>query len=186
MQKDNTVTIRPYQADDWQAVWAILEPVFRAADTYAMRADISAEDAKSAWTADPKIVFVAVDDASGRLLGSYYLRPNFDGPAAHVCNCGYVVAQHARGRGIAAAMCGHSQDEAQHRGYRAMQFNLVVSTNATAVELWTRMGFVIVGTIPEAFRHPRFGFVDAYVMYKALTAPSVTKLMAAPAAPLDI
>jgi ribosomal protein S18 acetylase RimI-like enzyme len=156
------------------AVWAILEPVFRAADTYAVAADIDADAARTLWTTDPKVVFVAVDEADERLLGTYYLRPNFDGPAAHVCNCGYVVAGHARGRGIAAAMCEHSQTEATRRGYRAMQFNLVVSTNQDAVHLWKRLGFDIIGTIPDAFQHPRFGFVDAHVMHKTLAGQDAT------------
>jgi GNAT superfamily N-acetyltransferase len=167
------VIIRPYQPGDWQTVWAILEPVFRAGDTYAIPADIAADEARTAWTADQRIVFVAVDEVSGQLIGSYYLRPNFAGPAAHICNCGYVVAERARGRGVAAAMCEHSQAEARRRGYRGMQFNLVVSTNYSAVRLWTRLGFATIGTVPEAFRHPRFGFVDAHIMYKALTATAV-------------
>jgi ribosomal protein S18 acetylase RimI-like enzyme len=164
------VTIRPYSPGDWDVVWAILEPVFRAGDTYAVPADITADAAKTIWTAEPKVVFVAVDEAGGRMLGTYFLKPNFDGPAAHVCNCGYVVAEAARGRGLAAAMCDHSQAEARRRGYRAMQFNLVVSTNEGAVRLWRRCGFDIVGTLPGAFHHPRLGFVDAHVMYKILTA----------------
>ena len=166
----SAVLIRPYAAADWDAVWAILEPVFRAGETYAFPRDIAAADANTAWTSAPKQVFVAVDEPTGQLLGTYYVKPNFEGAASHICNCGYVVAESARGRGVAARMCGHSQAEALARGYRAMQFNLVVSTNESAVHVWKKMGFAIVGTIPEAFRHPRLGFVDAYVMYKRLTA----------------
>ena len=164
------MTIRPYMADDWPHVWAILEPVFRAGETYAFRRDVSAEDARQAWTGGHKEVFVAVDETTGDLLGTYYLRPNFDGPGSHVCNCGYVVAGNARGRGVASRMCEHSQAHAASRGYRAMQYNLVVSTNEGAVRLWKRMGFEVIGTVPGAFRHPRLGFVDAYVMYKSLVS----------------
>jgi ribosomal protein S18 acetylase RimI-like enzyme len=165
------MVIRPYSPDDWDRVWAILEPVFRAGDTYAIAQDISAADAKDAWTHAAKQVFVAIDESTGQFLGTYYLRPNFDGPASHICNCGYVVAERARGRGVAARMCQHSQEEAIARGYRAMQFNLVVSTNHPAVHLWKKMGFTIVGTVPGAFRHPRQGFVDAHIMYKRLHPP---------------
>jgi len=163
-----TLLIRPYSPEDWNAVWAILEPVFRAGETYPFPRDITAATARDAWTSGPKQVFVAVEDATNRLLGTYYLRPNFEGGASHICNCGYVVSEHARGLGIAARMCAHSQSEAIARGYRAMQYNLVVSTNDSAVHLWQKMGFGIIGTVPEAFRHPRLGFVDAYVMYKRL------------------
>ena len=164
--------IRPYEGADWEAVWAILEPVFRAGETYAFPRDITAADANAAWTSPPKQVFVAADEPAGGLLGTYYLKPNFEGAASHICNCGYVVAETARGRGVAARMCEHSQREAIARGYRAMQFNLVVSSNESAVHVWKKLGFAVVGTIPEAFRHPRLGFVDAYVMYKRLDGGS--------------
>ena len=168
------MVIRSYAAADWPGVWAILEPVFRAGETYAFPREMSERQAHDAWTAAGKQVFVAVDEPTGDLLGTYYVKANFEGAASHICNCGYVVSERARGRGIAARMCEHSQREAIARGFRAMQYNLVVSSNEGAVHLWTKMGFAIVGTIPEAFRHPRLGFVDAYVMYKRLrsTEPS--------------
>ena len=168
------MVIRSYAAADWPGVWAILEPVFRAGETYAFPREMSERQAHDAWTAAGKQVFVAVDEATGDLLGTYYVKAHFEGAASHICNCGYVVSERARGRGIAARMCEHSQREAIARGFRAMQYNLVVSSNEGAVHLWKKMGFAIVGTIPEAFRHPRLGFVDAYVMYKRLrsTEPS--------------
>lgn len=161
--------IRSYAADDWNAVWAILEPVFRAGETYAVARDITAESARDMWTGDGKAAFVAVDEASDEIVGTYFLRQNHEGGGSHVCNCGYAVSEDARGRGVAAAMCEHSQTEATSRGYWAMQFNFVVSSNEGAVRLWKKMGFEVVGTLPAAFRHPRLGFVDAYVMYKRLT-----------------
>lgn len=162
-------TIRAFQPADWPAVWQILAPVFRAADTYSFAPDISEQEARKAWIDLPAATFVA-EDAQGQLLGSYYLKANQPGQGSHVCNCGYVVGEVARGKGIASAMCEHSQREAVKLGFRAMQFNLVVSTNTGAVRLWKKHGFVIVGTLPQAFRHPDAGFVDAFVMYKSLPA----------------
>ena len=159
--------IRAFERSDWPVVWAILEPVFRAGDTYSFATDISEKEAFNAWVETPTATFVA-EDESGQILGTYYIKPNQSGQGAHVCNCGYVVAEAARGKGIASAMCEHAQKEAVSRGFRAMQYNLVVSTNTAAVRLWKKHGFVIVGTLPEAFRHPTQGFVDAYVMYKKL------------------
>jgi len=101
-------------------------------------------------------------------VGTYYLRANQAGGGRHVCNCGYVTKATASGRGIARAMCLHSLALARSRGYRAMQFNFVVSTNERAVRLWQSLGFEIVGRLPGAFRHPIQGFVEALVMYQTL------------------
>lgn len=162
-------TIRHFQRADWPAVWNMIEPVFRAGETYGFDVDITEEEAFQVWVEKPMATFVAVSGA-GDLLGTYYIKPNQPGQGAHVCNCGYIVAEHARGQGIATALCEHSQQEALRRGFRAMQYNLVVSTNAGAVRLWQKLGFDIAGTLPGAFRHPSRGYVDAYVMYKRLTA----------------
>ena len=162
------VRIRRYEEQDWNGVWAILEPVFRAGETYAYPLGISEGDARRKWTSGPNEVFVAEDPGTGQIVGTYYLKPNHDGPGAHVCNCGYVVSANARGKGVASLMCEHSQVEAASRGFRAMQFNLVAASNDGAVRLWKKMGFDIVGTLPGAFRHPSLGFVDAHVMYKLL------------------
>jgi len=159
--------IRPYQDQDWPSVWAIIKPVFRAGETYAFSPDIPEEQARLVWIEKPEITFVAIgrDD---EILGTYYIKPNQPPLGAHVCNCGYIVAEQARGRGVASAMCEHSQREAATRGFRAMQYNLVVSTNDVAVQLWIKQGFEIIGTLPKAFRHARLGYVDAYVMFKQL------------------
>ncbi|MCX7893367.1 MAG: GNAT family N-acetyltransferase [Burkholderiales bacterium] len=164
-----SLSIREATDDDWPGVWAILEPEFRAGETYSFARDISEAEARRVWLELPAKTFVCVD-GGGHILGTYYLRANQPGQGSHVCNCGYVVAAQARGQGVASAMCRHSQREALALGFRAMQFNLVVSTNEGAVRLWKRHGFAIVGTLPGAFRHPRHGDVDAFVMYKQLDA----------------
>lgn len=162
--------IRPFENEDWSGVWGFLEPIFRAGETYAYPRDISEEDARRRWTGAANEVFVAEDPSTGNLVGSYYLKRNYDGPGAHVCNCGYAVSPVARGKGIASLMCEHSQERAVHRGFRAMQFNLVAASNDGAVRLWSKLGFEIVGTLPGAFQHPNLGFVDAYVMFKTLSS----------------
>ena len=161
------IEIRTFEEADWPAVWALIEPVFRAGETYAFSPDITPEEAHHVWIEMPAAVFVAHDDRQA-ILGTYYIKPNQPGLGAHVCNCGYIVAETARGKGIASQMCKHSQREAVLRGFRAMQYNLVVSTNVGAVRLWERHGFDVVGRLPEAFNHPQRGYVDALVMYKLL------------------
>lgn len=160
------LTIRAARPDDADALWAILEPVIRAADTYTLPRDMDREAALAYWLASSHEVFVADDD--GRVLGTYYLRPNQMGGGSHVANCGYMTAAAASGRGVARAMCAHSLEHAKRRGFRAMQFNFVVSTNERAVRLWESFGFEIVGRLPQAYLHPVAGYTDAYVMYRLL------------------
>lgn len=158
--------IRPAVPEDGAAIWAILEPVIRAGDTYALDRDLSRNSALATWLGADRATFVA--EAEGRVLGTYYLRANQAGGGAHVANCGYATHPEARGRGIARAMAEHSFGEACARGFRAMQFNFVVSTNATAVRLWQALGFETIGRVPEAFDHPAHGLVDALILYRRL------------------
>jgi L-amino acid N-acyltransferase YncA len=157
--------IRPASALDQEAIWRILEPIIRAGETYALPRDLSRAEALAYWMASADEVFAAED---GEIVGTYYLRANQFGGGAHVANCGYMVAPHATGRGVARAMCLDSLERAKARGYRAMQFNFVVGTNAPALHLWESLGFAVVGRLPEAFHHPTLGFVDAFVMHRRL------------------
>ncbi|UYY77435.1 GNAT family N-acetyltransferase [Sphingomonas sp. R1] len=161
-----SLAIRPAAPGDRAAIWAILEPVLRAGETYALNRDLTREAALAYWLGADRIPFVA--EAAGEIVGTYYLRANQAGGGAHVANCGYATHPEARGRGIARAMAEHSFAEARARGFRAMQFNFVVSSNAAAVRLWHALGFETVGRIPEAFEHPALGLVDALVLYRRL------------------
>jgi ribosomal protein S18 acetylase RimI-like enzyme len=156
--------IRPAHTGDRDTIWTILEPVIRAGDTYTLPRNLSKEDALSYWLSDEKEVFVAED--RGPIVGTYYLRANQRGGGSHVANCGYITMSAATGRGVASAMCAHSLEEARSRGFKAMQFNFVVSTNEVAIRLWKRNGFQVVGCLPKAFLHPEQGYTDAYVMYR--------------------
>ena len=160
------MNIRPATGADNDTIWRVLEPAFRAGETYMIERDISREAALAYWKSPAHAVFVAED--GGQVLGTYYLRANQRGPGAHVCNCGYITAPEHQGRGIARAMCAHSLEEAKRRGFKAMQFNAVIATNTRAVKLWQQMGFDIVGMLPGAFDHPGEGIVDALVMFKRL------------------
>ncbi len=160
------MTIRLARPDDAADIWDIVEPVIRAGETYALPRGMSRQDALAYFLADDRETYVAIDER--QLLGLYYLRANQLGGGSHVANCGYVVSEKASGRGVARSLCEHSLSRARARGFRAMQFNLVVSTNTRAVHLWKSMGFTVVGTLPKAFCHPHHGDVDALVMFRDL------------------
>ncbi len=157
--------IRPANTSDDEDIWRVIEPTIRAGETYPLPRDMSKSDALAYWRSPAHEVLVAQD---GEIVGTYYLRANNQGGGAHVANCGYIVAPASSGRGIARAMCAHSLERARARGFRAMQFNFVISANERAVRLWQSCGFTIAGRLPEVFEHPRLGFVDAYVMFRKL------------------
>lgn len=158
--------IRRSAPADADALWAVLHAVLAAGDTYAWPPDTPRETALALWHPPRGHTFVAIHDA--RLVGTYYLKANQPGLGDHVANCGYMVAPDARGRGVADAMCRHSLELARALGFRAMQFNAVVSTNRAAIRVWERCGFAIVGTVPGAFRHPVHGEVAIHVMHRWL------------------
>ena len=160
------LSVREAHPGDRDATWAILEPTIRAGETYTLPRDMNKAEALSYWFADQHEVFVA--ENGGAILGTYFLQANQRGGGAHVANCGYITAPGATGRGVASAMCAHSLEHARTRGFKAMQFNFVVSANDRAVHLWQKFEFRIVGLLPKAFLHPEAGYVDAYVMYREL------------------
>jgi RimJ/RimL family protein N-acetyltransferase len=164
-----TFTVSEQTDADWPEVWRVLEPAFRAGESYPLPLNVSEEDAKLYWIKRDGLNAVARDQ-SGAVVGVYYLRPDQGGPGSHICNAGYVIAESARGKGYAVELCKQSQDQARAMGFRGMKFNLVVSNNTAAVTAWKRAGMDILGTVPGAFRHPVDGFVDAYIMYRALEA----------------
>ena len=169
MSTPDELNIRLVRDGDKGALWPILRDVVRAGDTYAIEPGLSQGMLMDYWCKAPRATYVA--EAGGEILGTYYIKTNQAGGGAHVCNCGYITAPAARGRGVARAMCLHSQNVARDLGYLAMQFNLVVSTNTGALRLWEALEYERVGHLPAAFRHPVAGLVDAFVMYKWLGAP---------------
>jgi ribosomal protein S18 acetylase RimI-like enzyme len=160
------LTLREIGAGEFARVWPIFHAVIANGDTYSYPPDLSMEQAREWWTTPPCRCYIA--ERNGEALGCYMLKPNQPGLGDHVANAGYMVSAAARGQGIAGKMCEHSMQEARKAGFTAMQFNFVVSTNTTAVRLWERHGFKIVGTVPGAFRHAALGPTDIYVMHRNL------------------
>src|SRR5207302_10730852 len=162
----NEIKIRSPTTKDHDAIWKIFHEIVSAGDTYALDPKMSREEALAYWFRADTRTYVA--EKNGRVVGTYILRPNQLGPGSHVANAAFMVASDAQGAGVGRTMAVHCLHEARQSGFRAMQFNFVISTNTRAIRLWKKLGFEIVGTLPGAFRHPEKGYVDAYVMFRSL------------------
>ncbi|MPY51930.1 GNAT family N-acetyltransferase [Streptomyces acidicola] len=158
--------IREATAEDWPRIWPFWHRIVAAGETYTWDPDTSEEAARALWMAPAKRVYVA-EDTTGAVVGSAYLTPNYGGPAAGVANAGFMVDPDHGGRGFGRALAEHVLAAAKADGYRGMVFNAVVETNP-AVRLWTSLGFTVLGTVPDAYEHPRHGRVGLHVMYRAL------------------
>ncbi len=160
------LVIRAATQGDRDAIWNIFREIVATADTYTFDPNISRDEALAYWFRSDTHTYVA--ENNGRVIGTYILRANQCGPGSHVANAAFMVARNAQGQGIGRAMAEHCLNEARHFGFRAMQFNFVVSTNVAAIRLWQQFGFEIVGTLPGAFRHSQKGYVDVYVMFRSV------------------
>ncbi|MEV6996216.1 GNAT family N-acetyltransferase [Streptomyces sp. NPDC093982] len=158
--------IREAAADDWPRIWSFWHRIVAAGETYAWDPDTSEDDARALWLNPAKRAYVVEGDA-GAVVASAYVTPNYGGPAARIANAGFMVDPDQGGRGIGRLLAEHILAAAKADGYRGMVFNAVVETNP-AVRLWTSLGFTILGTVPDAFDHPRHGRVGLHIMYRAL------------------
>ncbi len=158
--------IRAATRADRDAIWKIFHEILAAGDSYALDPEMSHEDALAYWFRADTQTYVA--EEGGSVVGTYILRPNQLGPGSHVANAAFMVEPNAQGLGVGRRMAEHCLSEARRKGFRAIQFNFVVSTNTSAIHLWEQLGFKIVGTLPGAFRHPEKGYVDVYVMFRSL------------------
>ena len=160
--------IREARSADFDSIWLIFQDIVKRGDTYVYSPQTSKTMAFEIWMKRPLKTFVLVGD-DDHILGTYYIKENRPDLGSHVCRCGFMVASQARRKGIGEKMCRHSFEQAISLGFRSMQLGYVVSTNQASVNLWLKMGFKIVGTVPKAFQHQHFGDVDVLIMYKDLT-----------------
>lgn len=156
--------IRKAKEADFEDIWEIFHKVVKKGDTFAFHPKASKEDCKALWM--PPSVHTYVAELQEKVLGTYILKKNQPGLGSHVANAAYMVHPEARGKGIGRAIGNHSIKQAKRLGFSAIQFNFVVSTNTVAIQLWLKLGFKIVGTVPKAFHHQKFGLVDVYVMHR--------------------
>ena len=162
------VAIRDATADDWPAIWPIFRSVVAAGDTFSYDRDPLEEEARRLWMLEPPGRTVIAVAADGTVLGTAKMHPNHGGPAAHVATASFMVDAGRRGQGVGRALGEHVLDRAREDGFRAIQFNAVVETNAGAVALWRSLGFEVIGTVPEGFLHPDDGYVGLHIMHRRL------------------
>ena len=160
--------IRDADDDDWPAIWPFLRRIVRTGDTYTWEPDVTEEQARALWMGGPPWRTVVAVDEDGTILGSATFGPNHMGPASHIANASFMVDPDRAGKGVGRALGEHVLTEARAEGYRAMQFNAVVETNTRAVALWRSLGFEVIATLPEGFRHPTEGDVGLHIMYRRL------------------
>ena len=160
------ITIREYNEADKEQIWKIIKPIIRKGDTYVFAPDSSRDNMLDYWCGEDKNTYVAISDE--KILGTFFIKENQPDLGSHICNAGYMVAQEAQGKGIGRQMAEFSLKEAKRLGFKAMQFNFVVKSNAGAIRLWQKLGFEIIGEIPEAFQHSEKGLTNALIMYRKL------------------
>ncbi len=160
------IIIRPVQQKDHQAIWTIFQAVVQQEDTYVFYSSTSYQTFEKQWLHGKMKTFVAEID--NKIVGTYIIKPNQLDLGNHIANCSYMVEPSCQGNGIGSAMCEHSIKFAKKCDFKAIQFNIVVSSNKSAIELWQKFGFKIIGTTPSGFRHKTLGFVDTYIMFRNL------------------
>lgn len=163
--------IRLAVEEDFSEIWRIFQNVIAGENTYVNRHDTTKDEAYAKWMAKNVQTFVA--EINDKIVGAYLIKPNQVDLGSHVANASYIVDTNTRGLGVGKSLALHSIAQAKTLGYRAMQFNFVVSANEPAVKLWRSVGFKIIGTIPKAFKHSTLGYVDAYVMFLELCSGDI-------------
>lgn len=159
------ITIRPAIEDDFDAMWLIFHQVVASGDTYVYAPDTNEEECHKILFENTHPFVATIDD---NIVGLFVIRQNKTGLGSHVCNAGFMVSLDHRRQGIGKVMGQYALKEAKKIGFKAMQYNVVVSTNDKAIALWKSLGFTIIGTVPQAYQHSKHGLVDIYIMHRFL------------------
>lgn len=160
------IKVRKAILGDYDEIWNIIKEVISTADTYVFAPDSSKEKMLRFWCGEDKYTYVALID--NEIVGTFFIKSNQPDLGSHIANAGYMTSPIASGRGIGKEMAQFSIVEAKRLGYKAMQFNIVIKSNERAISLWKKLGFEIIGEIPEAFNHKQHGLTNAYIMYLKL------------------
>lgn len=158
-----SLIVRKILPEDYDSLWVIIKEVIAGGETYVFHPDSSREKMLAYWLAPDKQVYVV--EQEGKMVGTFTIKPNMPDRGSHVANGSYMVSPRHAGKGVGEFMGRYSLEEAKRLGYQAMQFNIVIKSNLPAVKLWQKIGFRIIGEVPNAFQHPKLGPTNAYIMY---------------------
>ena len=165
---DSTVkpAIRPATVKDLDAIWQLWKDITAQKAYFPYDDSFTREQIEDSWIHLDNLI--GVSEVNGIVAGAYIIKANQPGYGNHVANAAYMVDTAFRGKSIGKLLCAHSLEAAKAAGYRAMQFNLVVSTNTAAIRTWKAFGFKRIGVVPEGFYQEGAGYVDAYIFHRFL------------------
>ena len=181
--------IRKATKEDFTQMLHIFRDVIEGGDTYDFDETTSDQDAFNYWFGSGVTSFVMVEEQNesqtaeepidkriapanheprDKILGFYKIIQNHRGRGNHVANASFMVSRETRGMGIGRKMGEDCIRVAKEMGFRAIQFNFVISTNEPAMHLWKSLGFRELCRLPLAFNHKTLGYVDAVIFFKEL------------------
>lgn len=158
--------LEPYQAQDEKELYAIFQEVVETGSQFPYESS-SQEEFQKQFFSPGSHVYVC-RSSQGSLIGGFYLKANYSGRSKHIANAAYMIASTHRGCGIGTLLIKASLRLAQNMGFLAMQFNMVLSQNSGAIKLYEKLGFAIIGTIPQAIRNRDGSFQDGHTMYRRI------------------
>lgn len=149
--------------EEKKELYELFLEIIKEGDSYPQTLPYSFEEFFNYFFAKGSTVLICKENQ--KIVGGFYLKPNFPGKSSHIGNCGYIVNKDYRGQKIGFHLGKCSIDIAKELGYKSIIFNLVIKENIRAVKLWEKLGFKIIGTIPDAVKINNDKFHDAYIMF---------------------
>ena len=157
--------IRSYRQDDIAEMVGIWNEVVRDGIAFPQEEELHLTSGSAVFASQ---TYCGVAEEDGRVIGLYILHPNNVGRCGHIANASYAVGSAARGKGVGRMLVEDSLAQGKAHGFRVLQFNAVVATNAGARHLYEKLGFVQLGTIPGGFRMPDGTYTDICPYYHEL------------------
>lgn len=157
--------IRSYRQDDIAEMVDIWNEVVRGGIAFPQEEELGLASGDEFFASQ---TYCGIAEEDGHVIGLYILHPNNVGRCGHIANASYAVGSAARGKGAGRLLVEDSLAQGKAHGFRVLQFNAVVATNAGARHLYEKLGFVQLGTIPGGFRMPDGTYVDTCPYYHEL------------------